>query len=355
MNKNSRCYYESALKLLLPVEYMPEVDGFILRLGRKKYFFCGAVTPLNNSCSVNVAKNKFCMNKVLEKAGFPVPKAIFVHIAEFEQGKLEEKIADLSFPLVVKPQEGRLGNDVLCNVQTIEQLKNYMAKNFHKYEFLTVEEFHGNLNSYRVLVLNKNVIGVVQRYPAYVFGDGKHSLEELIELTNIKRLKISDTLGPIVVDEECHIRLNELGIDINHIPQRDEKVILGYTSNATRGGSYRSLGKQICKKNRRLFIRAAAELNLNLVGFDVQCIDINIPIEGKSQGVIIEANPGPSVRIHEHPMEGSPIRVTKKMLLSLIYRHPFSYLYTICKNQRSAFYIKSLAIIALGTYLLRFY
>jgi len=345
MNKNAQYYYKNALKLLLPVEEVPEIDGFKLILGKTNYYFCHSGTPLNNSGSIYVARNKYCMNKILEKAGLPVPKAVFVNFTEFQAGKLEEKIASLSFPLVAKPQAGKLGQDVLCNIQNIQQLTNYMIKNFSYYDSVAIEEFHGNLNSYRVLILNNRVLGVIQRYPAHVIGDGKHNLQELIELTNIQRRQISDTLGPIVVDEECHIRLNELGISLSYVPKNGEWVTLIYTSNATRGGTYKSLGKQICKENRQLLIRAATELQLKLVGFDVQCADIQLPIE-KPRDVIIEANDAPSVRIHESPMEGSPVYMSKKILRQLIYRHPFAYFHVLYKNQQSAFYVRSILFAA---------
>ena len=194
-----------------------------------------------------------------------------------------------------------------------------------------------------MLVLKNQIIGVIQRFPAHVIGDGIHNIEQLIEKTNHQRQTISDTLGPITVDEECQIRLNELGIELTHIPNKDQSITLGYTSNATRGGTYKSLPTKVCMQNHTLFIRAASELNLDLVGFDVQCADINEPLE-LSRGVIIEANDGPSVRIHEYPMEGPPSRVSKKILRTLIYRHPFSYLYTLYKNKRTALYIRSLIL-----------
>lgn len=339
MNKNAQCYYETALKFFLPVELIGEIDGFKLTLGKERYYFSGSGTPVNNSSSVKAARNKYSMNKILDKAGFPVPKAASIYIGEFQSGLLEKKISELTFPVVAKPQVGKLGGDVLCNIQTLKQLKQYMTKNLPRHEFIAVEEFHGNLQSYRVLVFNKRVIGIIQRYPASVCGDGLHNIRELIDLTNDKRSAISDTLAPIAVDEECCIRLNELGLDLSYIPKKNERITLAYTSNASRGGTYRSLENQICRENRQLLVQAAIELNLNLVGFDVQCSDINIPIEA-SQGVIIEANDGPSVRIHEYPIEGRPVRVTHKIIRSFIYRHPFSYLKILYKNPRTALYVR---------------
>ncbi|CEG59740.1 UDP-N-acetylmuramyl peptide synthase [Legionella micdadei] len=348
MNKNARCYYESAKKFHIPVEGIAQIEGFRIKLGKQNYYFCGSGTPLNDCSCIHVSRNKYTMNKLLEKGGFPVPKATFIHISEYQDGLLEEKIAQLNFPLVAKPQAGKLGQDVLCNIQTLAQLKKYIDDNIADYEFISIEEFHGNLNSYRVLVFNGRILGVIQRYPAHVMGDGVHTLQELIDLANIQRPKISNTLGPIGIDEECQIKLAELGLDLNYIPKKEECVSLCYTCNATRGGTYKSIDKNICKENRKLFIRAAAELGLKLVGFDVQCVDINIPIE-KSHGVIIEANDGPSVRIHEYPLEGKAVHASKKIIRSILYRHPIAYFTVLYKDKTTAPYIRSfIALILLS-------
>ncbi|ARG96592.1 UDP-N-acetylmuramyl peptide synthase [Legionella micdadei] len=318
------------------------IEGFAVRLGKKHYYFRGGDAPFNDYCCASIALNKYCMNKVLERGGIPVPKATVLHANEFEKGELESRIADLTFPLVAKPtKNGYRGRDVLCNIQNIGQLKRYLENTFPFYEYLSIEEFHAGLKSYRVLVFNQRVIGVVRRYPAHVVGDGKHTIEQLVKRTNAQRAKLNNALGNIVIDEECYIKLNELKLGVDYIPSKDERVSLAYTCNATRGGTFKSLGKQICKENSKLLIRAATILNLDLVGIDVECEDINVPIE-ESKGVIIEMNVNPSIRIHEIPMSGIPIRVTKKIMRSLIYRHPLSYLHVLYTNKKVNFYTKSI-------------
>ncbi|CEG55858.1 hypothetical protein [Legionella fallonii] len=350
MNKNAEQYYQSALDLCLAVTPIPEIDGFDLYLGKTRYFCRGVVNCFNDHCSVSIARNKYCSNKLLENAGFPVPKAIAISKTDFEEGNLEEYLVDLKFPLVIKPtQDGRRGRDVLCNIQSVEELKRHLTSQFLTEEFISIEEFHGNLKSYRVLIFKNKLLGVVRRYPAHVVGDGQHNIQELIDLSNIKRQKISDMLAPIVVDDEVQIRLKELGLTLNSIPYKGESVTLCYVCNTSRGGTYEPLGKNICKENKRMLIRAAHTLNLNLVGFDIECADINRPIE-TTAGVIIEANANPSVRIHELAITGGiPHGVTKTILRALIYRHPLSYLWGLYKNKRTAFYIRSLMLIIVAT------
>ncbi|WP_298626831.1 UDP-N-acetylmuramyl peptide synthase [uncultured Legionella sp.] len=352
MNKNAEHYYRSAINLFLKAVPVAEIDGFEFYIGKKKYFNRGVINCFNDHCSVSIARDKFASNKILERAGLPVPKATFISRQYFEEGSLEELIFGLTFPLVIKPTlDGRRGRAVLCNIQTMEQLRTYLAAYFLHDDYISIEEFHGNLKSYRILILGNKLLGVVERFPAHVVGDGTHNLQELIDLKNQERQQLSDILEPIMFDDELYIRLNELGITLDYIPAKNESITLCYVCNSSRGGTYKPLGQTICKENIKLLIKAAKALKLNLVGFDVQCKDINLPIES-TVGVIIEANANPSVRIHEQATNGTPHNVTKAILRSLIYRHPFSYLYGLYKNKCTSFYIRSMMftlILVLGT------
>ena len=353
MDKNALLYYQSACALTLSPIKTAQVGGFTIKLAKRNFFFRGGETPFNCGSSISIAENKYCMNKTLEAAGFPVPKANAFSKDEFRKEKLECLIEHLSFPLVVKPMLGTaLGRDVLCNINSIEQLRAHMKSCYKRYKFLLIEEFHPNLTHYRVLVFYNKVIGVVERIPAAVVGDGIHSIKELIVIHNVEREKLKATvsLGPIKVDGEYLIRLNELNITLDTIPENNETITLCYTCNSTRGGTMISLGKQICKENAHLLCQAAKALNLNIVGFDVACEDICIPI-AESHGVIIEANYNPDITIHESPMFGISNRVSKTILARLIFRHPISYILGLNQHRRARMYIKlSLLVFFIATF-----
>ena len=346
MDKNALLYLKSARALKMSLTIREQIAGFEINLGKRRYFFRGAETPFNHGSSLSVASNKYCMNKMLAECGFPVPKADAFSKDQFDKQKIESLIEYLNFPLVVKPMSGTsAGLDVLCNITNVAELNACMKDRYQRHNFLSVEEFHSGLNSYRVLVFYNKVIGVVQRFSARVIGDGIHSINELIIQENESREKLKHTvsLGSIKVDEEYHIRLNELDMALDTIPKDKEEVVLCYACNSTRGGTMKSLGKSICLENARLLCRAANALSLNIVGFDVVCEDILIPIE-TSGGVIVEANYNPDITIHENPMQGIPTRVSKNILFRLILQHPIAYLLGLCQTRRNCFYIKSTLI-----------
>ncbi|CDZ78848.1 Cyanophycin synthetase [Legionella massiliensis] len=345
-------YYKEAQALFLPVTPRPEINGFELKISNQHYLFYVNDTPFNTSSSAFVAMNKYSTNQILATADIPVPKGVLFHSSDLQSEPLENIITDLRFPLVIKPVDGSLGLGVLCNIKTINELSLYLEQYSASYPRMIIEEYYGGLQSYRVLVFNRRVIGVVLCLSARVLGDGKHTIQELIALTNIKRKETNDKLGPIVFDDECQIRLKELGIDKRYIPALGEVIVLGYTSNPLRGGSYEALGVKICKENRKLMIKVAKTLNLGLAGIDLECTDINTPIS-QSQGVILDVNHRPSMSIHELPITGKPQAVTKKIMRSFIFRHPFSYLYILYSNKRTRFYLRAmiLALVAISVFL----
>lgn len=333
MSVNIALYFKSAYKLGLPVKAVKEIYGFQLKMGKNAYFFRGGLTPFNNGSTNYVTDNKFCVNKLFELAGVPVAKAIGITKKEFEDNNWSAE--ELKFPLVIKPTVGTsCGKDVLCNIKDIEMLKYHLADKFKKHHCLSVEEFHAGLTSYRVLVFYGKVIGVVKRIPAQIIGDGKHNILELIKIENEKReqFKGTVTFGDLAIDEESKIILAELALTPHDIIQEGKVIKLCYVCNSTRGGIMISLGQQICKENAILLRKAAKVLNLNIVGFDFLCEDINIPVE-RSRGIIVEANYHPDITIHELPMYGEATRVSEIIMRKFIYKHPFSYVINLLQQQ----------------------
>tara|TARA_Y100001968_G_C19421778_1_gene752134 strand:- start:1157 stop:2203 length:1047 start_codon:yes stop_codon:yes gene_type:complete len=339
------------------VRLVPEIEGFEIILGRHHYHFVQTETPFNRSCSAQIANNKYCTNRLLAQAGLPVPEAFMLNQEDFNTPAYQDLLTHLIFPVVLKPLcSSSKGQDVLCNIQTIAELHQHVTRYLAQYPSVIIERFHAHLTSYRVLMFRGNIIGVVERIPAMIVGDGIHSIKELIALTNQQRHATLDILGDIKLDEECLIRLRELGISADFIPANQQAIRLCYTSNATRGGTYQSLSPRICQHNKRVLIIATQVLNLEYTGIDVQCQDINEPFKA-GRDVIIEVNHRPSIRIHEHPIKGKPVAVTRKIMWALIAQHPWAYINSIYQSWRAKWLIKGLSIILLlqySHYLVRF-
>lgn len=340
IEKNSRFYFQSAKRLLLPVTEHAELLGFNLVLGKHHYIFHRFDTPFNDASSTHLSMNKFTTNRYLEQHNIPVPKGILLSLDAFKQSRHHSSIEHLRYPLVVKPVFGARGIDVLCNIQTPEELEQGLIAFFAHYPQVIIEEFHGKLKSYRVLIFKQKILGIVLRHPATITGDGEHTIAQLIAQSNEQRKAITEILGPIVIDQECLMKFKEYGVDEQYIPRKNERLILNYTSNAHRGGTYETVSNNICRENRRLLRQITRLLNLPLAGIDVECADLSRPLN-RSNGVIIEVNCKPNVEIHEQPLAGNKQMVTRSMMRYFIYRHPLLYIKALYRARQLAVYAKS--------------
>lgn len=326
---NTRLYYEAAQALKIPAYYDPVNHYVQLKLGKSVYYFDGCSNPINLSYCFVVGETKCNMNYLLSSNGFPVAKAKTITRHMYEYGSWD--LGDLKYPLVAKPTVGTFGGrDVLCNIKTKKILTDHLDYCFEDYPMMSIEEFHGGLRSYRVLILDNKLIGLLERIPAQVIGDGMHTLAELMRIENERRAPF---IGKLSIDElavnlEYEIRMEELGITLETVIEKGKKIVLCYTSNALLGGTMEALDTAlICKENKQLCLEAARCLNLKMVGFDLECKDISVPMmRPGSTDIFIEANSCPDISIHEQPLKGPTNRVSFKVYESLLRRHPIEYL-----------------------------
>ncbi len=338
----------------LPYTYFPKADALRIDLGGTFYYFVFSISPMNYGASIYVAKHKYALNRLLHQSGFPVPNAVAFEKKQWEHQSLKELIKPLRFPLVAKPMINTVrGTGVLCNIKNMENLSEYLNTFFDKHRFVEIEEFHSQLKEYRVTVLKNRVIGVLVRTGAFVMGDGKHTIEELIEIKNVERIRLSKvlTISPLKYDTEYQNCLEEQGLTLKSIIPEGEKIRLCYTVNTGRGGDILSLGNKIHPANAKRVCAAARTIGLDYVGFDLLCEDINIPFK-PNKWVIIEANFLADATLHEIPNHGIKTKVVNKILWHIIYRHPFSYLYHLCIRSRFSIYFKSGILVMISMYLL---
>lgn len=349
MDKVCTLYYKACIKYGLTPIINDNMGGFFIELGHQRYAFRCSHVPFNDPGSATISSNKYCTNKMLEENGLPVPRADAVSKAHPEE--VHEAIAELKFPLVVKPTwDTSCGDDVICGIKDLQTLNTVLGDLYNRYNYISVEEFKAGLRSYRVLVLHNKVIAVAERIPAHVIGDGMHNIQQLIDLKNIVREKYHDILplGKIQIMLETSFIFDDLGITKEYVPQLDEKIPLRYICNSTYGGSIVGLElKTICKENRELFVKAANILNLDYVGFDFLCTDISIPYT-QSKGCIIEANSSPDISIHETVIAGTPTIVSEKVVKRFIRDHFFAYLWYRANHGYASIIIRFFIFLALA-------
>ncbi|QGH36309.1 ATP-grasp domain-containing protein [Gracilibacillus salitolerans] len=266
------------------------------------YFFRTRGDKVSNE-AVDIGSDKNETKQWLKKAGVPVPAGDEFH-AEAGEAEILAFAEQVGYPLVLKPTNGSLGNGVITNIKSPEELKkavNYV-RNTLGYEDLIVEQYMPG-EEYRVYVVEDRVVAAYNRLPANIIGDGEHTIEELIQLKNEQRRKNARLFSCLIdIDQETLEFIGNTGYQLDSIPKKDEKILLKEKTNVSAGGDPVDVTDEIPEEFKEIAINAVKEIpGLYHGGVDI-IVDLNKPIN--QAAVVIELNPTAQIGGILFPMRG---------------------------------------------------
>ncbi|MDD3474664.1 MAG: hypothetical protein PHP08_02045 [Candidatus Dojkabacteria bacterium] len=296
-------YYVEAADIL-GIEYKILVHRLLaqFKYGEKIWYIINTATPLTNSPSATIAKRKNLTNLVLENSKLPVPKQVPLYSAIDAI-----KFFDTYKRVVIKPSQqlGGIGITLLPNTEedVIEAFKIAKEKTHAKGGADVLGEEFIDGQNYRLLVLGDNVIGAVRRKAAHVIGDGQHTIQELVDISNSQRER--DILKPIKLDNEVNLRLNELDMKLDSIPEYGQEIILRYSCNLTTGGTTEECISEVGNYYKDLAVKAIKSLGMEFGGVDIITPDIT----NEAKCAINEINYNPGLRLHYKVDKGEVVKV----------------------------------------------
>lgn len=269
---------------------------------KKHWYIINTATPLTNTPSTTIAKRKNLTNTVLANFNIPVPKQEILRTKEDAI-----KFFNMYKNIVIKPSQQLGGNGVTLlprNKGDVIKAFKYAYDKSHANEDSKVigEEFVEGQN-YRLLVLGNRVIGIVRRKSAFAIGNGKDNIKTLIKNKNMERSK--QLLKPILIDNEVKLRLQNLGINMNHVPKAGEEIILRYNCNLSTGGTTQECANETHQYYKDIAINAVHAIGAQFGGVDIITPDITKP----SKCVVNEINYNPGLRLHYKVDEGEAVKV----------------------------------------------
>lgn len=288
---NIPLFFKAAYEKGIPFQEIP--SGVIqYGQGSRGHWLFSSFTEKTAFLSAQVARNKPLAGKMLLQAGLPVAESKIATSFDRALRAAEE----LGYPVVVKPADLDAGQGVSAGLLNPEELKRAFNA-AQKLSRNTLVEKHFEGKDYRVTVFQNEVIWAVERVPGGVTGDGKHTVRELVELLNAdpnrgegKHAK----LQRLMWNNEAITLLEQAGLDSSSVPEKESFIRLRRTANVASGGTPVGVFDKIHSDNKRLAIRAAQALRLDLAG-----VDILIPDIARSwletSAIICEVNACPSL------------------------------------------------------------
>ncbi len=282
-----------------------------LGYGVNQMRFQATMTCKTSNIAVAIACNKEETKRMLELASIPVASGSICT----DEENLEACIKKIGYPIVLKPLDGNHGKGASINVNNWEDAVAGLAFAQNYSRRVIVEKFITGFD-FRVLVIDNKLVAAAKRIPANVVGNGKDSIQKLIETTNLDPRRgygHENVLTQIDVDRDTTDLLDKLGYTLETIPNIGETVYLKSTANLSTGGTSVDVTDMMHPENIFLSERISRVIGLDICGIDIMAENLTQPLK-ENGGCILEVNAAPGFRMHLAPSEGLPRNVASPVI-----------------------------------------
>ncbi|MFZ1428740.1 MAG: hypothetical protein WAS21_18450, partial [Geminicoccaceae bacterium] len=166
------------------------------------------------------------------------------------------------------------------------------------------------------LCANGRFVAALQRRPPWVEGDGRRTVDELIERENATPERADSPTSPlakIIRDEAMQACLDQQGLTLASVPARGREVWLRKVANLSAGGVSIDVTPSVHVDNVVLAQEVAQQFQLTCMGIDVMAVDLSRSWREGGFG-IIEINAAPGVFMHVKPAKGAGVDVPGAIL-----------------------------------------
>jgi cyanophycin synthetase len=282
-----------------------------LGYGVNQVRFRATMTDKTSSIAVDIAGNKDETKRILQEQAIPVAKGMTISSEE----DLEIALTQIGFPLVFKPLNGNHGKGATINVKTREEAIEAFAY-AQKYSHRVILERFITGHDFRILVIDNRMVAAAQRVPANVVGNGKNTIQELIDIENSDPRRgygHENVLTEITVDRDTLDLLDKKGYILETIPPKSEIVYLKSTANLSTGGTSIDVTDMVHPQNVFMCERIARVIGLDICGIDIMAKNLT-ELLTENGGVVLEVNAAPGFRMHLAPSEGLPRNVAAPVI-----------------------------------------
>ncbi len=310
---------EAGMKRKIPVNYLKIEGQFQWGYGKRSIRGKSTVLDVDGVKDTEFTQYKDACKDFLLVCGFPAPKGETC----FTEEEVLDAVENVGFPLVIKPVAGHKGQGVTTGISDIEGAKRAfkivvaLGKEQEGGFQGAIVETHVEGNDHRLLAIGGKFSAALEREPAFVIGDGIHTIGQLIQIENDTNPNRSNhlraPLARIVVDEDMTNYLGLQNLSLNTKAPDGEKVYLRRVANISAGGLSCNVTDVVHPDNIRLVEDIASFFRVTAFAIDVLTSDISKSWREGNFG-IIEINAGPGIFMHLAPAIGQPVDVPGQLM-----------------------------------------
>ena len=289
----------AALARGIPVRRLNEFSLVQLGHGSRQHRIHRSATDHTGAVAEAISDDKELTKAYLRSAGVPVAG-----------GRLATSAADawcaaqeIAAPVVIKPKDGNYGNGVVIGLTKREQIEAAYDLATTCGSGVMVEQFVDGAE-HRLLVVDGKLIGATRGDAAFVTGDGRQTVWELIEsqINNDPRRGTHTlaVLAKVEIVPSTILMLAAEGYQLESVPANGKRVVVQRNGNLST-----EVTDLVHPEVTRQAAMAARVIGLDVAGIDVIAKDISRPL-AEQGGVIIEVNASPGLNMHVEPAVGTP-------------------------------------------------
>ena len=269
------------------------------------------VASTTSNIAVDIACDKEETKNLLEQASIPTPKGRII----YDEEDLQAAAESIGYPIVIKPVNGNHGRGITTNIKTWDEAVEALALAKKVSRAIICERFITGFD-FRLLVINYKLVAAAQRKPACVVGNGKSSIQQLVDEVNSDPRRgygHEKVLTAIKLDDMTMNILKEKNLSLDSIIPNGETLYLKTTANLSTGGTATDVTDLVHPYNVFLAERIARIIGLDICGIDIMAQDLTTPLN-ENGGAILEVNAGPGFRMHIAPTDGLPRNVAEPVI-----------------------------------------
>ncbi len=311
LGPSTGCIVDEAAKRGIPFIRLNKHSLVQLGYGVHQKRIRATIASTTGNIAVDIACDKEETKNLLSAAEIPVPKGDVVRTEE----SLQSVIDDIGYPIVIKPIDGNHGKGNTTNIINWEQALKAFAAAKEYGRNVIVEKYITGFD-FRILVINYKFICAALRTPAAVTGDGKNTIQYLLDEVNKDPRRgygHEKVLTQITVDQFTQKMLDDMGYTLDTVPAKAELVLLKPTANLSTGGTSTDVTDEVHPANIMMCERIAKIIGLDICGIDIMVKDLRTPVK-ENGGAILEVNAAPGFRMHIDPSIGLPRNVAEPVV-----------------------------------------
>jgi cyanophycin synthetase len=310
LGPSTRAVVAAAKEKNIPVRRLNVGSLVLLGQGVHARRMWTAESDRTSAIAETIASDKDLTKSLLRAAGIPVPEGRQVESAE----DAWEETESLGSAVVVKPLDANHGRGVFTGLTEKAEVELAFAEAEREGNGVIVERFVSG-SEHRLLVVGGKLVAAARGDYAYVVGDGRNTIADLVEsqLNSDPRRGDDEScpLNRVNLDSANCVTLEQQGYRPSSVPLNHVKVLIQRSDNLAT-----DVTDLVHSDVTETAIQVARVVGLDIAGVDIVARDISLPLEAQG-GIVVEVNSGPGLLMHLFPARGQSRPVGEAIINTL--------------------------------------